>query len=552
MNAAEKIVEWRLIQEEVARHMTTAALEGFLWAEGILIPEGISALVLVNGKVEHRVGPGMYRFQGQRAPQITGAAESVRRFFTDLFFRSSEPNFTAEIKQAAERKIGLYAKDVTSISVWLFRDSAFRASVKLAPKRGGDGLDVDLLLQIKDPHSLIRLSPGDFASPSPTGTPSNEPPVLRALEGITTNEIRNLLQSRLGDRMYEVLFSSMDRGIREQERLFREEWSPFISQTGLEIISLIGLASESQSGVREKVKELEQRREEFSVLTHLWKAQNQLARGDLLNQDERNAIRHEVQKIGLLRESEMANFRAEILKQEGERNHQREVQGLLMGDAISKLQAKLAAAEKEAALRLREDLETREERLEIAKQRIRQYGLADDKIEDTRKQNKLQDEEKRMEDEREHTRKANKVERFKTIVELRSKIDDSKANKTVKEAGAYAKMTPEQIVAANPNLTQHGAKAMEEKFKAEAAQNNSKEMKEFLEKQAQVIADMAKNMAGSVRGEDARVEKRTKTRVDQVAKMAQKVKHPDPKGSSSKDASDKDSIESDDREEEES
>jgi len=320
MNAAEKIVEWRLIPQEVARHMTTSALEGFLWAEGILIPEGISALVLVNGKAEHRIGPSMYRFQGQRVPQITGAVEGVRRFFTDLFYRSSEPSFTAEIKQAAERKVGLYAKDVTSLSVWLFRDTAFRASVHLAPKRGGDGLGVELLVQIKDPHTLIRLAPGDFASPS--GKVPAEPTVLSGPEGITTTGIQNLLQSRLGDRMYEVMFASMDRGIREQEKLFREEWGPFISQTGLEIISLIGLASQSQAGVVEKVKELEQRREEFSVLTHLRKAQNQLARGDLLNQDERNAIRHEVQKIGLLRDSEMAAFRAELLKQEGERTHQ--------------------------------------------------------------------------------------------------------------------------------------------------------------------------------------------------------------------------------------
>jgi len=561
MNAAEKIVEWRLIPQEVARHMDTSALEGFLWAEGILIPEGISALVLVNGKAEHRIGPGMYRFQGQRTPQITGAVENIRRFFTDLFYRSQEPKFTGESKENAEKKIGLYAKDVTSISVWLFRDTPFRAAVHLAPKRGGDGLDVELLVQIKDPHSLIRLSPADFTSPLDKS--ATEPPVPKGQEGITGAGVQNLLQSRFGDRMYEVLFTSMDRGIREQEKLFREEWAPSINHTGLEVVSLIGLASKSQADVKEHVQELEKRREELSVLTHLWKAQNQLARGDLLNQDEKNAIRHEVQKIGLLRDSEMAAFRSELLKQEGERAHQLETQSMLLADATRKLQAKLTAVEKDEELKLREDLETREARLEIAKARIRQFGLLDDVLEANRKQLKVHEEAEKQKIALEDERKNKKIGRFEKLVDLRSKIDESKANKTTKEVQAYAGMTPEQIMAINPNLTEAGALALSEKFKAsskeeawkmvaEMSQKNAEEMRKFLEAQAKTQAEIVKGTIHNVRGEDARAEKRTKGRVDQVAKLAQKVRYSDSKKSSAKDGSEDDATDAGDRDEEES
>jgi predicted nuclease with TOPRIM domain len=109
-------------------------------------------------------------------------------------------------------------------------------------------------------------------------------------------------------------------------------------------------------------------------------------------------------------------------------------------------------------------------------------------------------------------------------------------------------MSPEQIMAINPNLTEAAALALAEKYKAsgkdeawkmvaEMTQKNAEEMRKFLESQAKTQADIVKGAISNVRGEDSRAEKRTKARVDQVAKLAQKVRNPDPRRDKTEDRS---------------
>lgn len=63
MNPENKIANWIVPAGHVARKLAPASLEGFFGAGGVQIEEGTRAALIINGVVQHEVGPGIYQFE---------------------------------------------------------------------------------------------------------------------------------------------------------------------------------------------------------------------------------------------------------------------------------------------------------------------------------------------------------------------------------------------------------------------------------------------------------------------------------------------------------
>jgi len=546
-DAANKNVEWLLTPGTVAHHFSETSLQGFNGAEGILLGEGTSALILINGKAEHLVGPGAYRFQPPPQFRATESMDSLIGFLSGLFGGRSK---AIGAESAAGGAAVFYPKKVSTISAWLLRASPFPVHLELSPNRGGDPIGVDLTVQVQD--ALLFLQ------------------TLLADQSVkTTVDLGQALAKRLGDRGYHALVNSIAAGPAEAEKFLQKEWAAMLGETGIRMVNLLGFSSQSQKATADRRKELNDTREQLEVLTDLWKARNSLGRGQMLAEDERNAIRHEVEKIGLLRAAEMEKFKTGLSMEHENSQNQQEAQSILLKDAIDKLQTRLRSENDTAELDTKEKLDSRKVRLELEIRKIRELGDFELRAKIAREQIKLEHETETARQDRRRTERDDKLKAMDKLADIRSKVDASQAARQREEVQSYAGMTPEQIMAINPNLTEAAALALSEKFKAsgkdeawkmvaEMSQKNSEEMRKFLEAQAKTQAEIVKGAISNVRGEDARAEKRTKARVDQVAKLAQKVRNPDPRKdkaddkASAKDFADPDDGDSsDDREEEE-
>ena len=525
-DAANKNVEWLLTPGTVAHHFSETSLQGFNGAEGILVAEGTTALILVNGKAEHLVGPGAYRFQPPPQFRTAQGMDSLMGFLAGIFGGRSK---AIGAESATEGTAIFYPKKVSTLSVWLLRASAFPVHLELIPNRGGDPIGVDVTVQVQEPLLFLQTLLVDQSVKN-------------------TIDVGQALAKRLGDRGYHALVNSIASGPAEAEKVLQKEWSAMLGETGIKIVNLLGFSSESQKATADRRKELNETREQLDVLTDLWKARNSLGRGQMLAEDERNGIRHEVEKIGLLRASEMEQFKTGLSMEHEKSHNQMEAQSLLLKDAIDKLQNRLRSENATAEIDVQEKLDTRKARLEIEIKKIRDFGDFEIRAKIAREQIQLENETETARMDRKRTERDDKLKAMEKLAEIRGKVDSSRAARQREEVQSYAGMSPEQIMAINPNLTEAAALALSEKYKAsgkdeawkmvaEMTQKNAEEMRKFLESQAKTQADIVKGAISNVRGEDSRAEKRTKARVDQVAKLAQKVRNPDPRRDKTEDRS---------------
>jgi len=501
-----KIVNWIIPSTLVARKLSPSTLTGFLGAGGVMIEEGTKAAILINGVVQHEVGPGIYQFDRHKKPNPDESPSTFLGLLSGIFGKtgiSLLADGSTEFKKDNTGTIGIFAKDVTSYSVVICRSSPFECQVEVSSGRGGDKKTVDLLLQIQ--------SIGDFLRWAMTSTivlsSSNQDASLSA------DSLSPMIQRRFGDQANAVLEQGLAGVTADLESAFKKEWQRVAADTGISIVNILRLHSEAQKKTEGRVQELRETEELLDVEVRLQKANNKLGLGLALAEEERQQIEAELKKKGLARDFDLEKFGRDV-----------ESQRLVIEHSIELLNTKLQGELAQQKMELQAKLDSRAATVMMDLARLREVGGAKIKADAETIQRTaridLDDRERKL-----------RLESMKDLMEIRKSKDKSAAEDEREKLKIYKDMSPEQIMLLNPNVTREAAEAMAKKFSAdhstkaaEMALGQADKMQAFLEKMAEEQRKIVAAAISTSKQTAAEINKSADSKVNQVAKLSRAIK----------------------------
>jgi hypothetical protein len=477
MNPENKIANWIVPAGQVARKLSPASVEGFLGAGGVQIEEGTRAVLIVNGVVQHEVGPGIYqfeKFEPQKFSLLQGKPNAIATCLAwmcgifrksgmqtgsdgkILFAKSVQYGKAGEPVPAA-LDVGFFPKDVTTFAVVICRTAPFEICLGLDSLRGGNQNYAKVSAQITSISSFLRWamveSPNDY---------------------ISENCVATKMQKKLGDRAHQILDGAIRGDSTNAESALQQEWGRLGSETGLQIVHLLGLASEAQVDARESVAKIRKTEEMLDVEIRLHKASNRLGLGMGLAEQERQDIEAALEKQGLARRFDLEKTGRDI-----------ESQRMVLENSIRVLDQKLKAEIDQQQVELDGKIRARVANLEMDLKRIRE-------IEGAKIESEADTIRRKSQIDLDAVERDKRLESMKTLMEIRKDRDKSTAGLDLEKMKLFKEMTPEQIMLVNPNVTREAAAAMAAKFSeknmkevADHATDQAKRMQAFLEKMAE-------------------------------------------------------------------
>jgi hypothetical protein len=296
------------------------------------------------------------------------------------------------------------------------------------------------------------------------------------------------LKSALGSKLKDIFTSKfpyieyldivkIDTGREELQRLERLSEEMYLSERELEQLS---------------------RRNEF--MNRLSQEQNSAELQNAANATEFNRRLAEINRDNLLNEEEMANLQRDI--QERSENHEFD-----RARAMEMMVLQHQHDVRDAQIKMEEELGTRLFNI----QRERQQQMDD--YADVRRRKELELDKEEQLGQLDLLKQAQDIRQQREQAEHNRKLEEKRQDQTheMDKLHVYTSMSAEQIMVANPNITPDAAKAMAEKFKAEAAvaandsraenaMEQTRMMKEFMEQQMQAVRDMASANAQAMSG----------------------------------------------------
>lgn len=495
-------IHWNILPGQLAAKIDEKTLAGYKDLKGFVVQDGIKAIFFADGKLAGELPGGKYPFKdfGMNGP--TG----LRGFFKRIasFFTGKSVNIISE---------------AASVVIVLLRDAEFPLvfSEQNMPTAGvRSQVAIHALAKITNILEFYRSELLDKSFVSFEKFAEKLEPAVRTIleesvagldpEKISANtEIREKILAKLKESVAQIYpYASVEKLIRvtasnaELEEIQRMREELYISEKELEELSKRNdflnrlndeknqqLLHEAQSeadfaAAMEKIDEQKQltddEKAKFADMLY-WQRRLREAQ----SADEGNAALNKLEQNGLLREEEIATLKADI-SQRGK------LKELTDGQALAMLTMQNAEAL---------DAEKLKWEIEIGNKRF------DNEMDRRRKQDEYNDERQKHEDEHaderrraeinldkeeqlsqlEMLRQAQAIRQEKEEAEHRRKMEEENAARTHEETMAekeqrheeemrrmFQNMTAEQIMAANPDISEAAANAFAEKYKSQNAQ----------------------------------------------------------------------------------
>jgi hypothetical protein len=471
-----------------------------------MIEEGTKAAILINGVVQHEVGPGIYQFDRHKKAQADESPSTFLGLLTGIFGKTGIrllPDGSTEFKKDNTGTIGIFAKDVTSYSVVICRSSPFECQIEVSSGRGGDQKTIDLLVQINSVGDFLRWAMTNATDPLSSNHDAN----------LSIDSLRPMIQRRFGDQANTILEQGMAGVSADLESSLKREWQRLGGDTGLSILNILRLYTEAQRNTKAQVSELRETEELLDVEIRLQKANNKLGLGLALAEEERQQIEAELKKKGLARSFDLEKFGRDV-----------ESQRLVVEHSINLLDTRMQGELAQQKMELQAKLDTRAAAVMMDLARMRVIGGAQIKADAETIQRtariELDDKERKL-----------RLDGMKDLMDIRKSRDKSAAENEREKLRIFKDMTPEQIMLINPNVAREAAEAMAKKFSsdhsektAEMALAQADKMKEFLEKMAEEQRKIVAAAISTSKQTAAEINKSADNKVNQVAKLSRAIK----------------------------
>lgn len=511
-NPTKGYIMWEMQPGQIALRLTEAIFSQYGRANGVVIPEGYLAMVMCGGKMQSMLEPGVYRFD-KKISESNDPLSIIAGFFGNLFNGRQKHNATQNQKDA--EAVAQSVQKRVPVEIVVCRSSNFLLpftfkAVPTAAIKVDVGIVVSMqvsnLVEMYKRHLIDKtvLAAETLAKEI---TPYLESAVHSCVAPISPDKVDNNadLKAALSEKIKAIFtdklayaelldITKIDTSREELQRLNRLSEEMYLSERELEQLS---------------------RRNEF--MNRLTQEQNSAELQNASNAAEFNRRLAEINRDNLLTEEEMANLQREI--QERSEDHQFE-RARAMELMVVQHQHDIQAAR----IKMEEELGNKLFNIQQERQR-----KVDDYTDERRKKEMDMDKEEQL-GQLELLKQAQDIRQQREQAEHDRKMAEKQQDHTneMDKLHVYTTMSAEQIMVANPNITQEAAKAMAEKFKAEAAaaasdnraataQDQTRMMKEFMEQQMQVVRDMAnanmQAMSGMMNAKEREIE-RTQHMID--------------------------------------
>ncbi len=480
-------VTWEMQPGQIAARLTEDIFSEYAKTKGVVIPEGYLAMVMCGGKLQSMLQAGVYKF-GKKTQDRERSG--LAGFFANLFgSREKSPDKNQkdinEVNQAIQKRL--------PVEVVLCRSSNFSLpfTFKDVPTSAVK-VDVGLLLSVQV-SNLMEMYKKHLLDKTVLPSEIFAKELSPYLEDIVKQTISTFPPEKinLNSELKELLGEKLKPVFSEQFG-FMEFLGVVKIETSREELARLERLSEEMYLSERELEQLTRRNEFMNRLTQ---EQNRAELQNAQNSADFNSRLAEINKDNLLTEEEMANLQRDI--QERSEDHQIE-----RAHAMDLLVVQQQHEIQSAQLKMEEDLG---ERL---------FNLQHDR---QRKMDEYQDERRRREMEMDKEEQLGQLDLLKQAQDIRQEREQAEHDRKLKEKeqdqthekerlNIFAGMSAEQIMVANPSITPEAAKAMAEKFKAEAAeaandsraesaQEQTRMMKEFMEQQMQAVRDMSASNA---------------------------------------------------------
>lgn len=512
-------IQWNILPGQLAVKIDSKEIASYGRVKGLVIQQGLRALFFVNGKITAELGAGSYEFKEFPDVQISdGKDEEVKKrglistFFNNVrnFFRN-KPNLPQNVQnvsvvlvRSVEFPLVFNIKDVATSGIRseiglhilckISNINAFYENALLDK----NFVSFENIRQTLETYVKTILNQ-TLSAFTPDHVFDSQATVLAALQ----SQISNVYSYIQVTRIISLTASNAElENIRKmQEELYVSELelveltkrNSFLNRMQDETNAQALREARSEVDFQAALDKIDQDRElneeERLKFSQMLEAQRLIR--EAKTQDEVDAAMAVFEKSGMLREKELDNVRAQIS------------QNAALRDLSYEQALNLATLANEKEL----DRQNLQWEIEIGNKRL------ENEINRERMQAEFEDERRRKEMEMDKEEQLTQLELLRQAQAIRNEREDAEHKRQMESEAQriaheeemrrmFQNMTAEQIVAANPNITSEAAAAMAEKFKAEAAAaandktaemtiKQSAEMQAFMEKQMQMMRDMA-------------------------------------------------------------
>lgn len=511
INKQASYIQWNILPGQLALKISSQEIAAYGHVKGLVVQEGIKALIFVNGKILTQLEAGAYEFKS--FPDVKTDADNeikkqnrISAFFTNLFDKiRNKPQLPPNVQ---------------NLSVVLVRSTEFPQvfaiqNVGTAGIRSEVGLQ--MLCKISNinefyTNALLDTNFVSFESIRNTLLPVVQNILNATLASVTPDQIitaqaavLSALQSQIGQfysyiTVTNIITLTANNAELENIRKMQEEL--YVSELELtELTKRNSFLNRLQD--ENNAQELREARSQVDFQAAL----DKIDQDRELNEDERNKFSMMLEAQRMIREAKtqdevdaaMAVFRkSDMLREEELDNVQAQIsQNAALRDLSYEQALNLATLANEKEIdrqNLQWEIEIGNKRFENELDRQRMQAAYDD---ERREKERLADKAE-MQDQLDLLRQAQAIREERENAEHQRQME-AEAQKNAHEEEMrrmFQNMTAEQIVAANPDITPEAAAAMAEKFKAEAAvAANDKTAEMAMKQNADMQAFMKEQMA---------------------------------------------------------
>ena len=512
-------IQWNILPGQLAVKIDSKEIAFYGRVKGLVIQQGLRALFFVNGKITAELGAGSYEFKEFPDVQISdGKDEEAKKkgllstFFNNVrnFFRNKPAlpenvqNVSVVLVRSVEFPLVFNIKDVATSGIRseiglhilckISNINAFYENTLLDK----NFVSFESIKQTLETYVKTILNQ-TLSAFTPDHVFDSQATVLAALQ----SQISNVYSYIQVTRIINLTASNAElENIRKmQEELYVSELelveltkrNAFLNRMQDETNAQALCEARSEVDFQAALDKIDQDRElnddERIKFSQMLEAQRLIR--EAKTQYEVDAAMAVFEKSGMLREEELDNVRAQIS------------QNAALRDLSYEQALNLATLANEKEL----DRQNLQWEIEIGNKRL------ENEINRERMQADFEDERRRKEMEMDKEEQLTQLELLRQAQAIRNEREDAEHKRQMESEAQriaheeemrrmFQNMTAEQIVAANPDITPEAAAAMAEKFKAEAAaaandktsemaMKQSAEMQAFMEKQMQMMRDMA-------------------------------------------------------------
>ncbi len=485
-NPTKGFITWEMQPAQIALRLTENIFSQYTRAQGVVIPEGYMVMILCGGKLQSMMEAGIYKFE-KKPTDIPNPVTGIVSFFANLF--RSRKKYDNERNQRDADAVSQSVHKRVPVEMIVCRSSEFTLPFNLKQVPTGTiRVDTAILVSMQV-SNLLDLYKRFMIDKTVLAADTFAQEILPYIESAVKQSFSQADPETIAG----------DDGLKATlaEKLSSEFASRFPYLQFLDIVKIETAREELQrlQHLSEEMylseRELEQlsRRNEF--MNRLSQEQSNAELQNATNAAEFNRRLAEINRDNLLTQEEFTNLQRDIEERSEDHQFNRAM-------AIELMVAQHQHNMQEARIKVEEELGSRLFNLELERRRQQ------DDYSDQRRRKEMDLDKDEQLGQLDILKQAQEIRQQREQAEHQRKLEEKRLEQTheMDKLHMFKGMTAEQIMVANPSINAEAAKAMAEKFKAEAAtmasdtrardaQDQLRMMKEFMEQQMQVVRDMS-------------------------------------------------------------